>query len=174
MIIIFDLLVLEVLYEDAYDIYIYISNNKQTSLCKSASLVQVLFQCAEMTQRWVWADLWPCSQRSHWTHCKADQEVRKKSMSHKQRQPRRRIRLLVLLVCGINQFWKVWLKKSDTSKNTSRSQHVTTSHPARSETMGPKWKEFPVKSLELKEPALLPLLPSPSLTSWPAHHPPHY
>lgn len=45
MIIIFDLLVLELLYEDAYDIYI--SNNKQTSLCKSASVVQVLFACAE-------------------------------------------------------------------------------------------------------------------------------
>lgn len=49
MIIIFDLLVLELLYEDAYDIYI--SNNKQTSLCKSASVVQVLFPCAETTLR---------------------------------------------------------------------------------------------------------------------------
>lgn len=41
MTIIFDLPVLEQLYEDAYDIYL--SNNKQTSLCKSTSRVEVLF-----------------------------------------------------------------------------------------------------------------------------------
>lgn len=49
MIIIFDLLVLELLYEDAYDIYI--SNNKQTSLCKSASFVQVSFHRVETSGR---------------------------------------------------------------------------------------------------------------------------
>lgn len=49
MTIIFDLPVLEQLYEDAYDIYL--SNNKQTSLCKSTSRVEVLFGGVATTSR---------------------------------------------------------------------------------------------------------------------------